>query len=104
MSLNIDKMAAFTAGAVERFAQAQQQLVATGEAEGGKVRVTLAGDYVLREVIIQPEVIAKYRAEQIGQLIVAAHQRAREALEVKTAEMIQRFAREDGIDISSLVQ
>ena len=103
MVVHVNRLAEFTAGAVERFVQAQQHLVASGVAEGGKVRVTLAGDYILQEVYIAPEVVAQYRTDQIGQLVVAAYSRAREALEAKTHETVQRFAREDGIDLSSLV-
>lgn len=102
MSFDIKRLAEFSAGAVERFAKAQGQLSATGDADNGRVRVTLTGDFVMTEVTIAPATIAQHRADQIGQLVVSAYGRARTALETKVHETIRRFAREAGIDLSSL--
>ena len=101
MKLDMQKIAEFASGSVNKFSEVQKGLTATGEAEEGRIKVTINGDFSLKTVNIAPEVIAKRRPEQLGPIIVAAYNRAKATLDRKIQEAMLEIASETGVDLSS---
>ena len=78
----------------EKMASMQSDLeaaTADGEAGGGAVRVTLAGSGELRSVSIQPELLKEDEGEILEDLIVAAHNKARVAMDEMKAEKMREM-------------
>jgi DNA-binding protein YbaB len=101
MKLDMNKIAEFASGSVNKFTEIQKQLTATGEGDEGRVRVVITGEYAIKEVNISPDVIARHRPEQIGPIIVTAYNRAKAAMDRKVQEAMMQLASEKGIDLSS---
>lgn len=73
---------------MEEVKQRLETITATGEAEGGKVKVTVYASKKVKEVIVAPELAASGDAEEIGDLVVIATNRALENAEnVAESEM-----------------
>ncbi len=75
--------------------EAQARLAAAehvGGAGGDMVRVTLTGAGVLKDVHIDPELLAPGEAEILADLLVAAHADARRKLEAAQAETLREAA------------
>ena len=78
----------------EKMASMQADLenaTAEGEAGGGAVRVTLAGSGEMRALSIQPDLLNPDEAEILEDLILAAHNKARTAMEAMKAEKMQEM-------------
>lgn len=68
--------------------QRLETITATGEAEGGKVKVTALASKKIKEIIISPELITNADAIEIGELVTIATNRALENAEnVAESEM-----------------
>lgn len=64
-------------------------LEVSGTSGGGLVSVTLAGKGDMKGLRIDPSLLKSDEAEIVEDLIVAAHNDARQKLEARTAEMAQ---------------
>ena len=68
-----------------------EDLTADGEAGGGMVRVTLNGKGVMKTIHIDPSLLNPDEAEIVEDLLIAAHNKAKESIEEltknKTAEL-----------------
>lgn len=62
------------------------QMVVTGEAGGGLVKVALTGKFEMQAVTIDPSLLADNEAEIIEDLVLAAHNDARMRIEAMIAE------------------
>jgi nucleoid-associated protein EbfC len=72
-----------------RMADMQAELgeaLATGEAAGGMVRVTLTGKFDMKAVVIDPSLMREGEGEILEDLLVAAHNDARARIEALIAE------------------
>ncbi|HEX3810961.1 MAG TPA: YbaB/EbfC family nucleoid-associated protein [Rhizomicrobium sp.] len=82
-------------------AQAMQAQIALLEIEGhsggGMVRVTISGKADLKKVAIDPSLIKPEDREVIEDLIVAAHGDAKNKLERRIAEEMQKLSAEMGL-------
>jgi DNA-binding protein YbaB len=99
MSLDTLKLAQFAAGSAELFGPALKQVQASGESDGGKIKLTLGGDYELRDVKIAPDVVARYKVDQIAQLIMSAYTRAKSNYETEVYKVIARMAKDTGLEL-----
>ncbi len=71
---------------MEEMQAALEDLEVEGQAGGGLVRITLNGKGVLKRVEIDPSLLAGDEKEVLEDLIVAAHNQAKEKVEQKTKE------------------
>lgn len=67
------------------------ELEVTGESGAGLVKVTLSGKGDLRRVAIDPKVIDASEAEMLEDLIVAAHNDAKQKLDTVTSEEMSKI-------------
>ena len=73
----------------QKMEELQRELEAmevTGNAGGGLVRVTLNGKGVLKEIKIDPSLFKEEEQEVVEDLIVAAHNEAKEKVETRGKE------------------
>ena len=78
----------------EKMASLQSDLdaaTAEGDAGGGAVRVTLAGNGELRAVHIDPSLLVSDEAEILEDLILAAHNKARAAMDEMKSEKMREM-------------
>jgi DNA-binding YbaB/EbfC family protein len=66
-------------------------LEVSGTSGGGLVSVTLAGKGEMKGLRVDPSLLKSDEAEILEDLIVAAHNDARQKLDVRTAEMAQQL-------------
>jgi DNA-binding YbaB/EbfC family protein len=67
-----------------------KNLEVEGEAGGNLVKVVLKGDYELKSITISEEA-KKEKSEIINDLIIAAHNNAKEKLKKKSSEELLKF-------------
>ena len=65
------------------------ELEATGKAGGGLVSVTLTGKGALKSVMIDPSLLKPEESDVVEDLLVAAHNDAKEKVEAVVAEKTQ---------------
>ena len=78
----------------EKMASMQKDLdqaTADGVAGGGAVKVTLAGNGELRAISIAPELLRDDEGEILEDLIMAAHNKAKVAMDEKKAERMREM-------------
>lgn len=79
----------------QKFTEAQEkmnQVVVSGEAGAGLVKVDLQGAGVLSRIQIDPSLINADEAEVLADLIVAAHADARKKLDEESARLMKEAA------------
>ena len=79
----------------QKFTEAQEkmnQVVVSGEAGAGLVKVDLQGVGVLSRIQIDPSLINADEAEVLADLIVAAHADARKKLDEESARLMKEAA------------
>ena len=72
-----------------------KKIEAEGFSGGNSVKVILTGDYEMKSISINPE-IGKEKQEVLNDLIISAHNNAKEKLKKKTAEELLKATGESG--------
>jgi DNA-binding YbaB/EbfC family protein len=77
--------------------RAMEAVEVEGQAGGGLVRATLAGNNVLRRVKIDPSLLKPEEAEILEDLLVAAHADAKAKLDARLAQEMSHLAGQLGL-------
>jgi len=78
-------------GKLDEFQKELETLEVLGQSGGGLVTVTLNGKGVMRRVSIDPSLLTPDEAEVLEDLLVAAHNDAKNKVEQRAAELAQKM-------------
>jgi len=78
-------------GKLDEFQKELETLEVLGQSGGGLVTVTLNGKGIMRRVSIDPSLLTPEEAEVLEDLLVAAHNDAKNKVEQRAAELAQKM-------------
>lgn len=104
MAIDMEKLAAFAGSSLQKFTSIQNSVTATGTSDGERVKITINGEYHIKDLYLADELLKERTATEIGKLIITAYNRARNELQENIQEATMDLIKENGLDSDSFTR